>query len=171
MRSPSRYQLYDLGKSSSRPADESQRFLLRSAGTLAKSIHLRYKGAPFASSEPFDHSGLHLFPLPSTFREDSVPFAGDDSCARARVCSSPDLHPCIAYHGIEGSIQRRPVHFQFDGNTHERLALPTVDAAQYGKLGDVYRRSGKRSIIDAAQNPGELLDRSASTRPGNHFCQ
>src|SRR5258708_32724588 len=150
MRSPSRYQLYDLGKSSSRPADESQRFLLRSAGTLAKSIHLRYKGAPFASSEPFDHSGLHPFPLPSTLREDSVPFAGDDSCARARVCSSSDLHPFIAHPGIEGSIQRRPVHFQLDGNTHETLALLTVDPSQYGTLGHLYRRIDERRRLPAA---------------------
>lgn len=55
-----------------------------------------------------------LFPLPFTFREHSVPFAGDDSSARARVCSSSDPLPFIAHHGIEGSIQRRPVHFQFD---------------------------------------------------------
>src|SRR5580704_14784559 len=39
------------GKSSYRAVDESKRFLLRCAGTLAKSIHLRYKGSPVAFAQ------------------------------------------------------------------------------------------------------------------------
>src|ERR1700691_3647679 len=39
------------GKSSYRAVDESQRCLLRSAGTLAKSIRLHYKGSPVAFAQ------------------------------------------------------------------------------------------------------------------------
>src|SRR5215472_10881630 len=98
--------------------------------TLAQFFQVYHEGSPLTAPEAFNHSGLHLFPLLSRFLQDSVALGRDDCSAGARVYSRVDLHPVVTHHGIEGAIQRAPVHLQFFSNMHERLALPSVNAAQ-----------------------------------------